>query len=151
MDDNLRFLQIHQSHRELNRAFYQLLQRAASLHGITPVQFIVLALLARHPNIRLSDLAERMNLSNSTMSGIVDRMVKAEYVSRERTEADRRAITLNLTKDGHALWQATQETKMKFLEPLLQLSERDQLEWQRIQQDIIRILNQVREEVPHNG
>lgn len=104
-----------------------------------------------NPNIRLSDLAERMNISNSTMSGIIDRMVKAGLVMRERTEADRRAITLNMTEQGLALRQATEKTKMKFLEPLLQLSERDQLEWQRIQHEIIRILNQVREEVPNNG
>ncbi|MFD0672917.1 MarR family winged helix-turn-helix transcriptional regulator [Cohnella sp. GCM10027633] len=151
MDDSQRFLQILQSHRELNKTFYQLLQSAANLHGITPVQFIVLAHLARNPNIRLSDLAERMNLGNSTMSGIIDRMVKAELVSRERTEADRRAMTLNLTEKGLTLRQETEATKIKFLQPLLQLSERDQLEWHRIQQDIIRILDQVREEVPHHN
>lgn len=151
MDDNQRVLQILHGHREINKAFYCLLSKAANEHGITPMQLIVLGRLAENPNTRLSDLAERMNLGNSTMSGIIDRMVKADYVSRERAPNDRRAITLSLTEKGMALRNATESTKMTQLRPLLQLSEQDQREWLRIQQEMIHILrNQVRKE-DHNG
>lgn len=151
MDDNQRVLQILNGHREINKAFYCLLAKAANEHGITPMQLVVLGKLAENPNTRLSDLAERMNLGNSTMSGIIDRMVKADYVSRERAPDDRRAITLSLTDKGMALRSATESTKMAQLRPLLQLSEQDQREWLRIQQEMIRILrNQVRKE-DHNG
>ncbi|MFC5530818.1 MarR family winged helix-turn-helix transcriptional regulator [Cohnella yongneupensis] len=143
MDDNQRVMQIFQAHREINKAFFQLLLKAANQHNITPVQLVVLGKLAEHPNMRLSDLSDRMSLGNSTTSGIIDRMVKAGFVSRERTESDRRAITLNLTDKGVELRKATEATRMTLLHPLLQLSEPDQREWLRIQQDIIRIIKQV--------
>lgn len=141
MDDNQRRLQqILNTHREINKAFLQLLHKAATQHGISPVQLIVLGKLSEHPDIRLSDLADRMSISNSTMSGIIDRMVKAGFVSRERTEADRRAMTLNLTDKGLELREATEETRIAMLEPLLQLPEQDLQEWHRLQQEMIRII-----------
>lgn len=151
MNDNQSLLQqIFYSHREMNKAFFQLLHKAASQHGITPVQLIVLGKLAEHPNIRLSDLADRVNLGLSTTSGIVDRMVKAGLVSRERTEADRRTMTLNLTDTGWKLREATEATRVALLEPLLQLSEQELREWHRLQQEIIRIIKPAREEVQHD-
>ncbi|WP_027086440.1 MarR family winged helix-turn-helix transcriptional regulator [Cohnella panacarvi] len=141
MDDNhSKLQQILNTHREINKAFLHLLHKAATQHGISPVQLIVLGKLSEHPNIRLSDLADRMSIGNSTMSGIIDRMVKAGYVSRERTEADRRAMTLNLTDKGWELREATEETRIAMLEPLLQLSDQDLLEWHRLQKEIIRII-----------
>lgn len=151
MDDNQRVLRIIHGHREISKAFYGLLSKAASRHGITPVQLVVLSRLSEHPNIRLSDLAERMNLGNSTMSGIIDRMVKADLVSRERTEADRRAITLSLTTKGAELRKATEATKMQQLQPLLELPEHDQREWLRIQQDMIHILKDQQRKEDLNG
>ena len=151
MDDNRLVLQqILNAHREINKAFFHLMNKAAIQHGITPVQLIVLGKLAEHPNTRLSELADRVNLGNSTMSGIVDRMVKAGFVTRERTEADRRAITLNLTDKGWKLREATEATRVALLEPLLQLSEQELREWHRLQQEIIRIIKPAREEVHHD-
>ncbi|MBO9599645.1 MAG: MarR family transcriptional regulator [Cohnella sp.] len=141
MDDTQRKLQqILNAHREINKAFHHLLHKAATQHGISPVQLFVLGKLTEHPNIRLSELADLMYIGNSTMSGIIDRMVKAGYVSRERTEADRRAMTLNLTDKGRELRKAAEETRIAMLEPLLQLSDQDILEWHRLQQEIIRII-----------
>lgn len=99
-----------------------------------------------HPDIRLSELAEKLNVGNSTTSGIVDRMVKAGIVERERTPADRRAMTLSLTEKGKELWRETDKTRMKMLSPLLDFPEHDHRELSRLQNEVLRLLRQSREE-----
>lgn len=149
MDDRQRVLQIFQTYREVNQAFFHVLTRAAQQHGVTPLQLIVLRALQDKPSCRLSELAEYLNLGNSTTSGIVDRMVKADLVSRKRTEEDRRAITLTLTDKGKRLWKETDETRFRMLAPLSELTDHDRRELERIQQEILRILKKIREVVPH--
>ncbi len=144
LNDNQRKLQqILNVNREINKTFHHLLHRVATKHGISPVQLFVLGKLSEHPNIRLSDLADLMYIGNPTMSGVIDRMVRDGYVSRERAETDRRAMTLNLTDKGRELRKAAEETRITMLEPLLQLSDEDLREWHRLQQEIIRIIKTI--------
>lgn len=62
--------------------------------------------VVKKENIRLNDLAEKLNLSNSNVSGTVDRLVSAGLVARETSKQDRRAVVLSLTDRGR---QAIQE------------------------------------------
>ncbi|WP_308637211.1 MarR family winged helix-turn-helix transcriptional regulator [Paenibacillus silvisoli] len=146
MSEEQRILQIFQSYREVNQEFFRVMKKVAQKHNLTPLQLIVLRILNRHPAIRLSELAEKVSLGNSTTSGIVDRMVKADLVSRERTEADRRAMTLTLTEKGKRLWEASDSTRIMMFQPLLGLPEEDQEQFLRIQNEILHILRQVRED-----
>lgn len=65
--------------------------------GLTFTQLFVLASLHRHGQMRMRDLSERLGLTNSTTSGIVDRLVKMGLVSRNRSEQDRRVVYVALT------------------------------------------------------
>jgi len=141
-----RILEIFQSYREVHQAFFQLMTKAARKHKLTALQLIVLRVLREHPEIRLSDLAEKVKLGNSTTSGIVDRMVKAGLVDRERTETDRRAMTLTLSEKGMALWRETEATRLHMMRSLLELPEEDQRELDRIQQKVLQLLRNYREE-----
>lgn len=145
MEDQ-RILQIFQSYREVNQAFFQLMTKAASKHKLTALQLIVLRILQEHPEIQLSELADKLSLGNSTTSGIVDRMVKSELVERERTKTDRRATTLKLSEKGMELWRETKVIGLNMMRPLLELPEEDLRELERIQQDVLRILRKSREE-----
>jgi DNA-binding MarR family transcriptional regulator len=66
-------------------------------HGLTFTQLFVLASLNRHGQMKMSDLSERLGLTNSTTSGIVDRLVKMGLVCRNRSEQDRRVVYVALT------------------------------------------------------
>ncbi|QHW32032.1 MarR family transcriptional regulator [Paenibacillus rhizovicinus] len=145
MEDQ-RVVDIFQTYREVNQAFFQLLTRAASKHKLTALQLVVLRVLHEYPEIRVSELAEKLNLGNSTTSGIVDRMVKAGIVERERTVADRRAMTLTLTDRGMELWRETDATRMNMMRPLLSMSEHDHRELNRLQHEVLRILKLSKEE-----
>ncbi|MBO9606446.1 MAG: MarR family transcriptional regulator [Paenibacillaceae bacterium] len=147
MNEQQRVVHIFQTYREINQAFFQVMSKAARQHGITPLQLIVLRLLNEYPSCSLTRLAENLNLGNSTTSGIIDRMVRAELVTRERTETDRRAMTLTLTEKGKRLWHDSDATRMRMLSGLLEISPEDLLELERIQLQVLRILRKVREDV----
>ena len=53
MEDQ-RILQLFQTYREVNQAFFQLMTKAAGKHRLTALQLIVLRVLQEHPGIRLS-------------------------------------------------------------------------------------------------
>ncbi|NOV02510.1 MarR family winged helix-turn-helix transcriptional regulator [Paenibacillus planticolens] len=146
MDEQQRFMQIFQTYREVNQAFYQVMTRVAQRHGLTPLQLIVLRILEEYPGIRLMELSEKLRLGNSTTSGIVDRMFKSGLVTRERTENDRRAMTLKLSDKGAALWEESNATRMALLRPLLSLSEEDQEQLNRVQNEILTILKNISED-----
>lgn len=141
-----RIVDIFQAYREINQVFFQILSKAASKHNLTALQLLVLRVLHEVPEIRLSELAEKLNVGNSTMSGIVDRMVKAGILERKRTEADRRAMTMKLTEKGKALWCETDATRMNMMRPLLSMTEQDHCELSRLQNEVLRLLKQSKEE-----
>lgn len=150
MDESQRVHQLYKSFREIHQAFTQALLKAAAPHGITPVQLLVLKVVSDSPHIRLSDLAERIQLGASTTSGIVDRMVKAELLVRERTDADRRSVALSLTERGVQIWHVVHESRLEKLRPLLELSHEEQDALLRIHGKIVHNLQNMREEGDHD-
>ena len=76
---------------------------------ITPVQWLVLYTLFKKDGESITELTKRCYLDNSTITGIIDRLEKAEYVARERIEGDRRAYKIVLLPKAH-------EIKEKYLE-----------------------------------
>ncbi len=70
--------------------------------GITPVQFYVFSVLWENDGMKFKDLAERMNLDGSTLTGILDRMERGGYVKREDDPEDRRSLLVYLTEQARA-------------------------------------------------
>ena len=68
--------------------------------GITAPQRLVLRLVGRSPGVLPSQLAEQMHLDRGTLTGIIERLVAAELLSRTRDLADGRSTRLHLTSRG---------------------------------------------------
>ncbi|SEM60351.1 MarR family winged helix-turn-helix transcriptional regulator [Paenibacillus sp. OV219] len=148
MDDQHyeRTVQILHSFREIHQIHYQMLLRIAQQHGITPQQFLVLRSLAGSPEMNLADLSDELHLGNSTTSGIVDRMVEAELICRERSLMDRRSVTLRLAEKGEHIWNRLVDSKMDWVTPFMQISADDQMALLRIHKQIVHILEKTRKE-----
>ena len=63
---------------------------------ITPVQWLVLYTLYIKDGESITQLAKRCYLDNATITGVIDRLEKAGYVSREPLEGDRRVYNIVL-------------------------------------------------------
>ena len=81
----------------------RLAREQCSKLGITATQLNVLKLLQTIGDLSLSQLSKRMAATNSTVTGIVDRMVAAELVAREQSAEDRRVWKIRLTPAGKAV------------------------------------------------
>jgi MarR family transcriptional regulator, organic hydroperoxide resistance regulator len=81
----------------------RLAREQCARYGITATQLNVLKLLQTVGDLSLSELSKRMSATNSTVTGIVDRMVDAGLVLREQSAEDRRVWRIRLTADGKGL------------------------------------------------
>ncbi len=74
-----------------------------AIHGITATQLNVLKLLVEIGELSLSELSKKMAAKNSTITGIIDRMVAAELVVREQSPTDRRVWMIRIAERGSAI------------------------------------------------
>jgi DNA-binding MarR family transcriptional regulator len=87
----------------LNTESRRLARDECARHGITATQLNVLKLLQAVGELSLSELSRKIAATNSTVTGIVDRMVASGLVVREQSEDDRRVWRIRATADGRAL------------------------------------------------
>ena len=81
----------------------RLAREQCAKHGITATQLNVLKLLQTVGDLSLSELSKKMSATNSTVTGIIDRMVEAKLVAREQSATDRRVWKIRLLPEGKVL------------------------------------------------
>jgi len=75
---------------------------------LTAPQGMLVMILNKYESLKISVISQKMGLSNSTVSGIVDRLEDRDYVKRERSSKDRRVVNVHLSDkmkkmmDGHS-------------------------------------------------
>ena len=91
---------------ELSRLAFHL-RTPATRSGITPTRLAALAAIARHDQgCRQGDLAAEMGFSAAGMTRLVDIMIEARWVLRERDPSDARALVLRLSSHGQRTLEA---------------------------------------------
>jgi DNA-binding MarR family transcriptional regulator len=96
-----------------------------SAYGLTAPQYFTLASLSRQDRARsMHILAEITHQDAATVTGIIDRLVKLGYVSRQRGQDDRRKVYVTLQEAGRKvveeIRQATQENWQRSFSALSQ-------------------------------
>ncbi|HOQ02087.1 MAG TPA: MarR family transcriptional regulator [Acetivibrio clariflavus] len=66
---------------------------------LTGPQAMLVGIIAHYGEMKISDLSEKMGLSNSTVSGIVDRLEKQGILERIRSKDDRRVVRVNIVSN----------------------------------------------------
>lgn len=96
---------------------------------LNPSDSQTLIFVAMHEGCIGSDIAKFLGVSATTVSAIVDRLVRRGLVRRERTEANRRVVLLSVTPDGRKAAEAILDEQRKhcalMLEALSPSSRRD--------------------------
>ena len=85
------------------RKFLRASERVAREEGLTPSRFMLLLMIKTTEAGRstVTELAERMQLTQSTVTELVTRAESAGLVSRSQSEDDARVFWLELTPEGH--------------------------------------------------
>jgi DNA-binding MarR family transcriptional regulator len=86
-------------------------------HDLTVAQYLSMdALNNKGAECSMSELADRIQQSSATMTGIIDRLVEKGWVTRRRSEEDRRAVYVNLTADGQTLLQRVMAERQQLVQ-----------------------------------
>lgn len=65
--------------------------------NLTGPQGMLMGILTKDGEMKISELSKKMGLSNSTVSGIIDRMERDGFVERTRSKEDRRVVNVKVT------------------------------------------------------
>ena len=89
---------------------------------LTPPQFYVLATIGYAGGLPFGEIGEKMMVTVSNLTGIVDRLEEKGLVARERDTHDRRVIRVRLTEKGSKLYKNTiplfEKSISQFFSPL---------------------------------
>jgi len=80
--------------------------KMAAKGGLTAAQSGVLFYLGEQDGALIGEAADALDLAPSAMTGLIDRMTRAELVERQADPKDGRAMRLRLTAKGRAARQA---------------------------------------------
>ncbi|EPD52249.1 hypothetical protein HMPREF1210_01602 [Paenisporosarcina sp. HGH0030] len=77
---------------------------AVEFEGYIPFnEFTVLRALEEDRTLRVSDVARRLNSTNSYVTLTSDKLVQKGFLIRERNDSDRRTVYMTLTDEGLTL------------------------------------------------
>ncbi len=94
---------------------------------ITFHQYLTMEKIRICKTCTINDVAQKMNLAQSTASQLIDRLVQAKLVIRETNPKNRRSMIIRLTKEGEKALKKQEENIKKGYEDLLAtLPEEDQ-------------------------
>jgi len=77
----------------------QSFERDLKKMDVTESQILVMRVLNHYGDMKVSDISRKLDLSNSTVSGIIDRLVEKKIVERRRSEKDRRIVMISLAEE----------------------------------------------------
>lgn len=113
------------------------------LAEVTDAQFAVLDFIYKNQYCTMGQLSRGLKASLSTLTGIVERLVRDGYVLRHRDETDRRVVRVNLTPKGKAV---AEDLKKVYAETLSRiyytLSPQDRKSFMRVIKKIILAFTQ---------
>jgi DNA-binding MarR family transcriptional regulator len=111
------------------------IMQAISLHsrslvkqvGLTGPQLIFLKTLDRAGEASAGEIAKAISLSQATVTGILERLVKRGLVNRQRSTSDKRRVLVRITPEGQKiLATAPPMMQASFLEQLNHLEQWEQ-------------------------
>jgi DNA-binding MarR family transcriptional regulator len=106
------------------RQFLAFSEAASQAAGVTPQQYQALLVIKTHPEgaIMIKDLADQMLLQRHGAVQLIDRLVSAELVERQRSPTDGRSVLVTMTANGERLLDPLASNHLRELlkqEPLL--------------------------------
>lgn len=98
---------------------------------IRPAEFSVLALIARNPGLKQTEIAEALGIKRANFVALMDGLEKRGLAVRRKARNDKRSHSLHLTPEGERFAAKLRETwdghEQRMIERLGGAAERDRL------------------------
>ena len=132
--------------RRIMHALRTSARRAEARVGVTGAQLFVLQILAESPALSMNELAERTVTHQSTVSTVVNRLVRRGLVTKSRSSADGRRVELRLSPKGKTLVRRSPEVaQSRLIEGLRALPETEARELARMLRRLVTAMGAAEE------
>ena len=132
---------ILRSLRRIVRAIDLYSKQLETQYGLTGPQLVCLRAIANAGPMTASELSRDVDLSQGTVSGIIDRLVRRQYVSRRRDAKDRRRVVLSVAQAGRDLLaSAPSPLQTRFADELARLPEENQAVIATMLEQIVKMM-----------
>ncbi|MCR4278971.1 MAG: MarR family transcriptional regulator [bacterium] len=100
---------------------------ATKKRSITPSQGCVLRYIAKNEQINVKAIAQKLDISSSAVTQLIDGLVEKGYVSRSNHSEDRRVVTVCLTAKANKLFEEFKAQGLKKMTILFDVLSDDEL------------------------
>lgn len=105
--------------REIKYLIEKCIKIELKLGEFTMPQSMILCNLAHYKKMKISELSSIMGLTNSTVSGIVDRLENQGLVTRQRCTKDRRIVYVTLNPEYEKKYLTMHDSLDSYFEDIL--------------------------------
>jgi MarR family transcriptional regulator, organic hydroperoxide resistance regulator len=125
---------LHAYINQLEKSFYTTMRTLGpeiSEHleeGLTADQFFILRIIENKGRVISSELAEEFRVKPSAITAMIDRMIKNDFVTRERDEKDRRVVYITMTDKGKEVLERSEKKRIDIIEKYMSQLEPEELE-----------------------
>lgn len=91
-------------------------------------EFIVLRILNRTNKEMVSRVANELNVSNSHITAVTEKLINKGFVTRSRSTSDRRVVYLEITEQGKELVAKMEGEKKKYLQERFSALSEDEMD-----------------------
>lgn len=97
-----------------------------AFEGLTPIDLHILAFIEPRPDVILKEIRDYLDVPNSTLTGIIDRLEKKGLIERTLSGRDRRSFGLKLTQKGAELRKEQYLVRQQSASRMLQALDTDE-------------------------
>ncbi len=103
-----------------------LLDKEIEMHfGLTSARIFTLLAFSERKIMKMKELSKTLSLTTSTMTRMIDNLVKEGLVERRHEPRDRRLVIVKLTNEGKKLTNNINEYKEKYFKSVMENVEND--------------------------
>ena len=103
----------------LSLAFIQLERSGKCCQGVTLSQCHTFDVLTRNGDLTMNELSRQMGLAKSTMTRIVNTMVRRGWLERKRDQSDKRWVSVRLTAEGRKMSENVTRSSREYVRRIL--------------------------------
>lgn len=108
---------------------------------ITVPQMLILEILNKKEECIMSELAEALSITTSATTGLIDRMIKLNLVTRSRSEKDRRIVKVNITRKGkNTIARIIEQRRKMMVETFGKIGKYERKKYLEIMEKVYRVL-----------
>lgn len=101
------------------KTWYKASEKNLISMGVSTVEYRILKNLTERGSLPMIELANINMVTQGWITGVVDKLEELGYVSRERSDTDRRVINITVSNRGKAFFKKIETLHLKFIEDSL--------------------------------